>query len=85
MRSFLWTDNDIVDWNVDEFDEETDEAHDAESNSGSNSNLLEFTAIWFCAPFHQTNGIFGEQTAGLTEANKLIHFFDTMWIDEKFN
>lgn len=33
--------NDVVDGNVDEFDEESDESHYAEANSSGNSNLLE--------------------------------------------
>ena len=38
----LRADDDVVDGNVDQFDKETDEAHDGESNGGSNSDLLEF-------------------------------------------
>ena len=34
----LRADDDVVDGNVDQFDKEADEAHDGESNSGSNSN-----------------------------------------------
>lgn len=34
--------NNVVDWNVYQLDEETDEAHDAEANCGCNCNLLEF-------------------------------------------
>ena len=38
----LRSDNDVVDGNVDEFDEKSDESHDGESNGGCNSDLLEF-------------------------------------------
>lgn len=38
----LGSDNNVVDWNVYQLDEETDEAHDAEANCGRNCNLLEF-------------------------------------------
>ena len=45
LRSFLGklrADDDVVDGNVNKFDKESDEAHDSESNSGSNGDLLEF-------------------------------------------
>lgn len=58
---------------MDEFNKETNKAHDAESNGCGNCNLLEFTAIWLCASFHQSDGIFGEQTARFTEFDNLIH------------
>lgn len=38
----LGSDDNVVDWNVYQLDEETDEAHDAEANCGCNCNLLEF-------------------------------------------
>ena len=38
----LRADDDVVDGNVDQFDKETNEAHDSESNGGCNSDLLEF-------------------------------------------
>lgn len=59
---------------MDEFNEETNEAHDTETDGGGDSNLLKFTTIWFCAPFHQTNGIFGKQTSWFAEFDNLIHF-----------
>lgn len=34
--------NDIVDWNMNEFDEESNESHQSETDGGSESNLLEF-------------------------------------------
>ena len=38
----LRSDNDVVDGNVDEFDEKSDESHDGKSNGGCDSDLLEF-------------------------------------------
>lgn len=38
----LRSDNYVIDWNVYELDEETDETHNAETNSCGNRNLLEF-------------------------------------------
>ncbi len=37
----LRANNDVIDGNVDEFDEESNKAHDGKSNCGSNSDLLE--------------------------------------------
>lgn len=58
---------------MDQFNEETNEAHDAETNSGGNGNLLELFAIGFGATFHQTDGVLGEDTTGFTEFNNFVH------------
>lgn len=49
LASYLWcgliwlrSDNNVVDWNVYQLDKETDEAHNAEADSGCDCNLLEF-------------------------------------------
>ena len=42
------------------FHEETNESHDAETNSGGNSDLLELSSIGLGAPFDQSDGIFDE-------------------------
>lgn len=42
MLFSLWSHNDVVDRNVYKFDEEADETHDAETNSCSDRDLLEF-------------------------------------------
>ena len=34
--------NDVVDWDVDKFDEETNEAHDGKPDRCGHGNLLEF-------------------------------------------
>ena len=39
--NLLWSDDDVVDGDVDELDEETDEAHDAEPDGGGDGNLRE--------------------------------------------
>lgn len=41
----LISDDDVVDGDVDEFYEESDEAHNAESDGGGDSNLLELFAV----------------------------------------
>ena len=37
----LYSDNDVVDWDVNQFDEKSDEAHDSETDGCGDSNLLE--------------------------------------------
>lgn len=49
----LCTNDDVVNWNMDEFDEETNEAHNTESDGCGNSYLLVFLSIWFGASFDQ--------------------------------
>lgn len=66
---YLWTDNDIIDGNMNEFDEESNETHDAEADGCGNSNLLEFTSVRFRATLHQTQWVLGEQAAWFTEFN----------------
>ncbi len=39
---FSRADNDVVDWDVDQFHEKTNEAHDGEANGCCNGDLLEF-------------------------------------------
>lgn len=58
---------------MDELNEETDEAHNTETNSGGNSNLLEFFTIGFGATFYQTDGVLGESATRFTEFNNFIH------------
>lgn len=47
----LISDDDVVNWYVDEFYEEANESHDAESDGGGDCNLLELTAIGLGASF----------------------------------
>lgn len=69
----LGADNDVVDRNVDELDEESDKAHYAEADRGGNGNLLKLASVRLRAALHQTNGVLGEQAAGLAELDNLIH------------
>lgn len=73
IRTFLWSDNNIVDWNVDQLNEKSNETHDTETNSCGNGDLLEFSAIWFGAPFDQSNWVLGKNSARFTEFHYLIH------------
>ena len=41
----LWPHDDVVDGDVDELDEESNEAHYREADGGGNSNLLELWKI----------------------------------------
>lgn len=59
---------------MNEFHEETNESHDAETNGGGNGDLLEFSSIWFCATLNQSNGVLGEGAARFTVFDNFIHF-----------
>jgi len=63
----LRTDNNIVDGNVDQFDEEADEAHDGKPDGGGHRYLLELFSVRFRTPLHQTDRVFGELSSGLYE------------------
>ena len=65
--------NDIIDWDVNQFDEETNETHYAESNSGGYRNLLEFLAIGFCATFYKSNRVLGENSTRFAEFYNFVH------------
>ena len=52
LSGVLCADNDVVDGNVDELDEESDESHDAEPDGGGDSNLLELFPVGFSASLH---------------------------------
>lgn len=67
------TNNDVVDGDVDEFDKESNEAHDGKSNCCCHGNLLEFFSIWLCASFDESDGVLDELPAGLHELHDLIH------------
>lgn len=67
------TNNDIVNGNVDEFDEEANESHDGESNSCCHGDLLEFFSVWFCASFDESDGVLDKLAARLHKLHYLIH------------
>lgn len=58
-----------------QFHEETDESHDAESDSGGDGNLLELPAVRLGAALDQSDRVLGERAAGFVEFRQLIHFF----------
>lgn len=69
----LTTNNDVVDRDVNELDEETDETHDGKPNRCGHGNLLEFFSVRFCAPLYKPYGVFDELPAGLNKLHYLIH------------
>lgn len=58
---------------MDQFDKETDKAHNAETNGGGDSDLLEFFAVGFGATFYQTDRVLGESASRFTEFHNFIH------------
>lgn len=51
----LYLHNNVVDRNMDKFDEESDKSHYTESNSSRHSDLLELFTIGLSAFFDETN------------------------------
>jgi len=69
----LSADYDIVDGNVNQFDEESDETHDGEPNRRRHSNLYELLPVWLRASFHQTSRVLSELLARLQLHDQHIH------------
>lgn len=61
----LDADDDVVDGDVNEFDEVADEAHDQEAYSGGQCDLLEFFGIRLGAAFDKTVGVESKLLDGL--------------------
>lgn len=74
MLANLWSDDDVVDWDVDKFHKEANEAHYAKSDGGSDCDFLEFPPVGLCATLDQSDGVLGEEAAGFAEFHYLIHF-----------
>ena len=71
--SRLCSDNDVVDGNVDELDEESNESHESKANGCSNGNLLELLPVWLGAPLDQPDRVLAELSQGLQLLSDLIH------------
>ena len=71
--SQLGANYDIVDGNVDKLDEETNEAHESESNGGRYRYLLELLSVWFSALFDEADRVLGDLLQGFELVNNLIH------------
>lgn len=59
-----------------QFYEESNEAHDAESDGSSDSDLLELFPVRLCASPDQSDGVLSELLARLDELSDLIHYFE---------
>lgn len=64
---------------MDEFHEESNKAHNAESNCRGDGNLLELFAVGLGAALDQAQRVLGEGTARFTELHNLIHFQFFSW------
>lgn len=76
--------NDVVDWNVDKLDEESNETHDAESNCCGHCNFLELFPIWLCASFDKPDGVLGELLGRFNRLLNLIHICKVMCLRETY-
>lgn len=73
LKASLRADNDVVDGNVYQLDEETNESHDAEANGSGNSDLLELLAVGLGAALDQADGVLGEEASRFSEFNNFVH------------
>merc|ERR1711994_351131 len=64
---------DVVDRDVDELHEESNETHQGESDGCSNSNFLEFFPVRLGASLHQPDGILSKLSHWLHCLGDLIH------------
>jgi len=69
-------DDDVVDGDMNEFDEEADEAHDGEANGGGHGDLDELLPVGLGASFDQTHRILGEIPHRLQLQQEGIHVED---------
>ena len=67
------SDDDVVNGNVNEFDEKAYEAHDAESDGRRHGDLDELLPVGFCAALHQSGRVLGELLARLQLHQDGIH------------
>merc|ERR1712012_540760 len=58
---------------MDQFDEETNEAHNGKSDSCRHGNLLELFSIWLGTFLNQSDRIFGELLSRFNKLHNLIH------------
>lgn len=59
---------------MDQLHDETDESHDAETNSCGDGDFLELFAVGLCAALDQSQRVLGEGASGFAELDNLIHF-----------
>jgi len=74
----LRANNDVVDGNVNQLDEKSNESHDEEADRGGQSNLLELFGIRLGASLDEAVGVHGELLgwlkSGLERAGGQLHF-----------
>ena len=75
LLSCLCSDNDIVDGDVDELDEESDESHQREANGCGDGDLLELLPVGLGASLDQSDGVLAELFEGLELSGDLVHDF----------
>ena len=69
----LWADYDVVDGDVNQLDEKSDETHDGESNGRGHGDLLELFPIRLGASFDQADRVLAELFEGVQGNHNLIH------------
>ena len=69
----LGSDNNVVDGNVDQLHEESNESHESKANSSSYSNLLELLPVRLGASLDESDGVLSELLHRLHRLGYLIH------------
>jgi len=67
------SDDDVVDGNVNEFDEEADESHDGEPYGRGHGDLRELLPVRLCASLDETHRVLGELTHRLQLHDEGVH------------
>ena len=71
--SRLCSNNDVVDGNMDELNEESNESHESKSDGCCNRNLLELLPVRLGAPLDQPDRVLAELSEGLQLLSDLVH------------
>jgi len=66
-------DDDVIDGDVDEFDEKSDETHDGETDRRRHRDLREFLPVGLRTSLHQSGRVLGELHARLQLHHEDIH------------
>jgi len=67
--------NDVVDWNVDQLNEEADKSHDCEADCCCHGNFLKLFPVWFRAALDKSYRVFSELFRWVDVRHNLIHLY----------
>lgn len=73
LKFHIYLHNNVVDWDMDQFDKEANKSHYCKAYRCCHCNLLELFPVRLGAPFDQPYGVLHELPAGLHELHHLVH------------